>query len=60
MKKKPVCSNCDDIGMVVIHRYDSTSRIGFITVAVPCPKCRPERYPPPTRDGKMAAAGDLL
>lgn len=56
--KKPRCPRCDDIRMIVIQKYVSTSRIGFEQFAIPCPVCRPHLQPKPVFDGKMAAAGD--
>lgn len=58
--KKPVCPRCNNLRMIIVQKYDSTSRIGFRQFAIPCPDCRPNLNPPPVRDGKAAAAGDTL
>lgn len=59
--KEPDCKRCDNVRMIVVQKYDPTLRIGFRTEAIPCPDCRPIHKPPiPIRDGKMAAAGELL
>lgn len=57
---KPVCPRCNNLRMIIVQKYDSTSRIGFRQFAIPCPECRPSPKPPTSHDGKMAAAGDAL
>lgn len=54
---KPKCSTCNDLRLVIVRQFDSSSRIGFQQFAKPCPVCRPHLNPKPVFDGKMAAAG---